>query len=247
MIDPRLQAGQQPATPSPAQMGPNAGIPEGQEQPQDESAETPQVQSAEGPEAHDLFGDEQMASPEEQDTYNRVVGTAMKLTYSPELFSQLPTQLAGNGNPAEGLAKTAAMIVARVAHSVNEAGADVSPEVAFHAGKEIFEDLADLSAKLKIKDYSQDPDAFEGAWFSALDQYRILATKNGDIDPATFQDDWAKLQGMNDDGSLATKLTGLAQRDSQKMGSGQTQDPSQAPQGQPQPAGKVGGLFTGVQ
>ena len=217
MIDPTMQPqGQQGAAPQQPH-----GMP---------PADGPQKPTMEpGPsEGGDVFGEEQMATPEEQDTYNRVVGRAFQLIYDEKMFPKILEQLRGGDNPPLGLAKTAAMVVARIAHAVNESGSDVSPEVAFNAGKEIFEDLAELSKRAGIKDYTQDPDAFEGAFFSALDQYRIIAEKAGDVNPETFQDDWGKLQAMSQDGSLEKRIQGLAQRDSAKM-KGQGQPGAETP------------------
>lgn len=206
MIDPTMQPqGQQGAMP-PAQDS---------QQAQPDQA-MPEQEAAQG---SDLFGEEQEATPEEQDTYNRVVGRAYQLIYDEKMFPKILEQLKGGGNPPEGLARTAAMVVAKIAAAVNEKAdqVGVSPEIAFNAGKEIFEDLAELSKRAGIKDYSQDPDAFEGAFFSALDQYRIMAQEAGDVKPETFQDDFAKLKAMDEDGSLEGRIQGLAQRDASRM------------------------------
>lgn len=205
--------------------------------PQDQAAMPPQPAQQTGqltpPQANaDVFGGEEPASPEEDDAYLRVVGRAFQLIYDEKMFPKIIEQLKGGGNPQEGLAKTAAMVVARIATAVNEKKAEVSvsADAAFAAGRVIFDDLAELSNIAKIKDYDADPDALEGAWFSALDQYRIMATEAGDINPESFQSDFAKLQAMDQDGSLEQRIQGLAQRDSAKMkqqSQPQDQQPSQ--------------------
>lgn len=216
-MQPQGQQGAMPPVQAPRQ-APQQGMP-GQAMPE------PPQQGA------DIFGEEQIATPEEQDTYSRVVGRAFQLVYSEKMFPQILEQLKGGGSPPVGLAKTAAMVVAKIANAVNEKGADVSPEVAFAAGKEIFEDLAELSKRAGIKDYSQDPDAFEGAFFSALDQYRIIAQQTGDIKPETFQQDFAKLQAMSEDGTLEQRMQSLAERDAAKMGKQGPEPGGMPPQG----------------
>lgn len=215
-------------------MQPQGGLP----MPVEQDAPIPEMNTAK---SGDIFGDGQRATPEEEDARDRVVGRAFQLIYSEQMFPKILEQLKGSGNPQEGLARTTAMVVAKIAEAVNAKSDEVSvsPDAAMNAGIAIFEDLAELSKRAGIMDYSTNPDAFEGAFFSAVDQYRTMAMQAGDINPDDFKGDFERLQAMDQDGSLEQRIQGLAESDAAAMRAAQ-------PGAETEPRGglmpKIGGL-----
>lgn len=168
----------------------------------------------------------QQASPEEQELYTRFVSKAFSLIYDKEFFPQVTAMLEGEGDPAEGLARTTAMVVVRVVSAAREGGQDMPGDVLFHAAKEVFEDLADLSGRARIKDYGADQDALEGAFFRAMDALRIELAGSGFIDQAAAEADLAELQRMDQAGELEGLFRGLAERDD----AGRSPPPSDEPE-----------------
>ena len=165
------------------------------------------------------------ATPEEQELYERFVGRAYQMVYSEKMRGQIKQMLAGGGDPVEGLARTTALVVGRVALAAEKGGAKLKGDVVFAAGKEIFEDLAEFSKVAGIKDYSKDPKALEGAFFRALDHFRLMMTQAGRANPETFKPDMDKLTKMNETGELDTYLRRLAEIESERRASGEEEQP----------------------
>ena len=156
---------------------------------------------------------EQQASPEEQKMYDDIVSHGMLLIYDKKMLPGLVEMLKGGGDPIEGLATAAAQITARVASAAQQAGQQIPPDILLHAGTELFEEIADVSKEAGIKDFAQDQDAFEGAYFRALDQFRMLVQEAGGADQKSAQADLAKLEQMDQSGQLEQMLMGLAEND----------------------------------
>lgn len=175
-----------------------------------------------------LPGETQQATPEEQAQYDHFVAKAMDLTYTKEFMPQVLGMLQGEGDPVEGLARATALIVARVQSAAEQAGEKLPGDVILHAGTEILEDLAELSKEAGIKDYSEDPDALEAAYFRALDQYRVMMQDAGKIDQGSAQRDMAQLQEMDKNGQLESMLSNLAKKPEYTQGEGK---------GKPKPGG----------
>ena len=123
----------------------------------------------------------QQATPEEQALYEKFVAKAWMLVYDPKMFPKIIEMLQGGGDPMEGLARATATIVARIASMAEQAGQKLSGDVILHAGKEVFEDLAELSGRAGIKDFAADEDAMEGAFFRAMDHFRTMLQGAGRI------------------------------------------------------------------
>jgi hypothetical protein len=168
-------------------------------------------------------GDEEMgitqASPEEQAEMERFVGRAWELIYSDNTFPQIVTMLEGGaeegneGDPVGGLAAATEMVVARVAQAADQAGHQVPPDVLYHAGADILEELAEVSRRGKIKDYSQDKDGLERAWLMALDRFRERLTRVGEIDQGSAKADLDRLVAMDQNGTLEKIMRDLAASD----------------------------------
>ena len=105
------------------------------------------------------------------------------------------------------------MVVARVGQAAEQAGETLQPDVVYHAGADILEELADVSAIGKIKDYSNDPDALEKAWFVALDMFRERLAGVNEIDQEGAKADLDRLSQMDQNGTLEKIMRDLAASD----------------------------------
>lgn len=173
-----------------------------------------------GPMSGDMGGDPNAATPEEQQQYDQIVAKAYDLIYDNKTMPAIVETLKGEGDPIEGLARTTSSVMLRVIQSGMQANVPINGEVAFHAGTEVFEDLADLSREAGVKDYTQDQDGMEKAYFLALDYSRQAFQDAGILDPAAADADLQALQKMDQDGQLEQMMMGLAERDA---GGGQPQ------------------------
>jgi len=179
------------------------------------------------------------ATPEEQALLEKFVKKAWELTYADNTFPQVVEMLSGGGeggDPVKGLAMATDMIVAKVAMAAEEAGEQIAPDVLYHAGADVLEDLAEISRVGKIKDYSQDPDGLESAWFQALDLYRDRLQKSGKLDQQSANADMQKLMRADQDGTLERIMRSLADSDQ----SGQAGGP--VPEGRPKGIGAAMGM-----
>lgn len=171
------------------------------------------------------------ATPEEQEMYNQFVAQGMLMVYQPKMFEQVIKMLEGGGEPQEGLARATALVVARVLTAAEKAQQQIPGDVVFHAGKELFEDLAELSARAGIKDYSQDQDALEGAFFKAADQLRTMLQDSGKLNQEAAAGDLAKLEQMDQSGELQSMFERLAAQDDEGMQGGEEMPPEAQPRG----------------
>lgn len=160
------------------------------------------------------IGEMQQATPEEQAQYDHFVAKAYDLIYDQKTLPKIVDMLDGDGqDPMEGLARATALIVGRIGDAAEKAGEHLSGDVVLHAGTEIFEDLANLSRVANIKDYSQDRDALEGAYFRALDIFRGMLQEAGALDQGAAAADMDRLTQMDADGQLEAVFQSLAERD----------------------------------
>lgn len=185
-------------------------------------AQSQPVPEQAGPE----FGEMVQASPEEQAQYDKFVAKGLEFIFDERMLPQIVDQLGGGGDPKAGLGKTAAMVTARIATAAEKAGEQLSPEVVLQGGREIFENLADVSEAAGVMDYTKDPDALEGAFFLAMDEFRLLMTQAGRIDQGAAQRDMDMLQSMDQDG----KLEGIMRRLAAEGDPGGPQREQSAPQ-----------------
>jgi hypothetical protein len=159
------------------------------------------------------------ATPEEQEQKDHFVKKAWELIYSDEMWPQILQMLEGGGDdtqegdPVQGLATATEMVVARVGQAAEQAGETLQPDIVYHAGADILEELADVSAIGKIKDYSKDPDALEKAWFVALDMFRERLAGVDEIDQEGAKADLDRLSQMDQNGTLDKIMRDLAASD----------------------------------
>lgn len=157
--------------------------------------------------------DPNAATPEEQAQYDQIVANAYNLIYDDKSMPAIVKMLEGDGDPVEGLARATSSVMLRVIQSGLQSNAPINGEVAFHAGTEVFEDLAELSKEAGVKDYTQDQDAMEKAYFLALDYSRKAFQDSGILDPEAADADLQMLQQMDAEGQLEPMMMNLAEQD----------------------------------
>lgn len=160
------------------------------------------------------LGQARQASPEEQALYERFVAKSMEAIFSPEAMPQYVKMLKGQGNPRQGLADATVQTVAMITQKAEAAGQKLPGDVVFAAAKEVLEELADLSKEAGIKDYSRDPDALEGAFFQAVDDFRVMLQQNGALKSRVAQRELAQLQKLDAGGGFESMLRALAANES---------------------------------
>jgi hypothetical protein len=152
------------------------------------------------------------ASPEEQKLYDDVVTRAYSLIFDVdkgEVRPQILEGLKGGDDPKEALAQTAATVFFRVLQAAAQAGQEIPPDVEENAGKEVFEKLAEIASAVGPMDFMQDDDAFQGAFFLAVDELRQQKQAAGMIDQQAAQGDFQDLAAADQDGRLAQIMQGL--------------------------------------
>lgn len=152
------------------------------------------------------------ATPEEQDMLHKTVAVAYEMIYRPDTLPTFLEMLKGGGDPAKGLAQATVQTVARIQQSAEQAGDKIPGDVLFAAGKEILEDLADLATKAGIHDFAADEDALDGAFFQAVDDYRMLLQEGGKLNPQDYAGEMQKLQEMDASGDFERTLRSAAEQ-----------------------------------
>lgn len=155
-----------------------------------------------------LDGAPQQASPEEQAQYEQFVNKAYELIYAQgEANPAILKSLEGNGDPIDGLANTAAMVVLRVEEAAEASGAQLADGVVYNAGIEILEDLASLARTAGIHEF--DEKDTEAALYRALDVYRAFKEGAGGIDQQKYQAELGQVVEADRQGKLGQIVPGL--------------------------------------
>ena len=149
-------------------------------------------------------------SPEEQKIYDAFVDNALSVIYDEKSLPQIIESLKGDGNPVDGLANTAGTVVVRVQDSAEQAGQELPPDVVFHAGSEILQDLAQLAEKAGIHQFS--PEEIEGAAFQAMDLYREAKGRDGGAARPQIVEDFNQIVALDQAGKLDELAPGLTER-----------------------------------
>jgi hypothetical protein len=117
-------------------------------------------------------------SPEEQEQYNRVVKNGMEILYTeegrvlPEVVNRLGTK-----DPVNSLSQTAVWLVMMVENSAKQSGFEISDDVLMHAGKELFDQLMEISEAHEIHDFTEKD--VQASWYNALDMWREANSGEG--------------------------------------------------------------------
>ncbi len=155
-------------------------------------------------------GDEQPnVSPEEQQVYDIFVDNVFSALYDEKALPQTIEALKGDGNPVDGLANTAVTAFIRVQDSAEEAGAPLSPDVLFHGGVEVVENLADFAEQAGIHTFKQEE--IEAALFQAMDIYRSAKGGDGPPNPEIVQD-FEQIVALDKAGKIDEIAPGLTER-----------------------------------
>jgi len=158
------------------------------------------------PEAN--IGPQANVTPEEQAEYDQFVNNALLVIYDKTTFPKVLQSLASAPNdPATALAQTAVMVVRRLRDSASQKSVELNPDVMFHGGVEVIEDLANVSDKAGIHTFTAKE--LEGATYAAMDLYRAQDQADGNIDQEKFKQDLAQLKEADDQGRLGELLPGL--------------------------------------
>lgn len=166
-------------------------------------------------------------SPEEQAQYDKFMTNALEIIYpqgeEAQVSEAVLNDLSGKPDPEaaqlfaeadppveasaiDNLASSTVQIVLMLEGSAQEAGADIADDVVFHAGKDILEELAEVAEAAGIYDY--DEKEMEGAFYRALDLYRISSPR---VDQQALSQEFQQIQRADQDGSLAQLLPGIDQ------------------------------------
>jgi hypothetical protein len=182
------------------------------EQPTEQAMPQDMQQAQSAPQAPQA-GATGQASPEEQEQLDRFVHRAYEVMYKPETMQPLLQAMAGGDDPVDGLAEAAVSVVSRVNDAAEKAGAEIGIDVVMEAGREIIQELADLSTSAGIYDFHQDQDGLDGAFFRAIDMYRSEMQGAGKLDQATAQQDMAQIEQMSQSGEFEAILRQMAQQE----------------------------------
>lgn len=151
-------------------------------QPDDETQEQQPDSEAPGQDQPQGGGDPQPnVTPEEQTAYNQLVTNGMKLIYrgdgkdvrvNPAVLDQLRGQWDSvkpslgqmpdeekpldPKNPTDNLAVATVALILALEASAAAAGKKIDPDVLFHGGAELLEQLADIASAAKIHDFTTD-------------------------------------------------------------------------------------------
>lgn len=148
-------------------------------------------------------------SPEEQAEYEQFVTNGMQLMYNEELMPQLLERIEGAGNPVEGLANAAAMVVMRLEDSAEGQERAISEDVKFHGGTELLEQMAELAQEAGIHEYSEEE--VESAFYLALDIYRSTRQEQGKLSMDEINQEMQSLVQADQAGRLNEVLPGIEQ------------------------------------
>lgn len=225
-----LTGGQTPPGGAPGGEPAGGGAPEGPSEPESQAEDTgeggePAGQGAEAETPPENTGEGGQEEPTQGLVENVQAGTPAP---PPPDQNAPPDQAAAggsSGDPARGLAQAADMIVTHVGDVAAQAGEQLIPDAVFHAAGDIVEELAEISRRAHIKDYSQDRNALESAWFQFLDIYRQRLASHGVLDTQHAQQDMSRLVQADKNGTLERIMRELAAED----GSGQAGGPPVPP------------------
>lgn len=157
------------------------------------------------------------ATPEEQAQYDLVVARAMKFMHG-EGRDQTLKMLGSGETPAQSIGATAAMIAKAIKQSADQAGKPIDPDVLFHAGAEIVEELSAYGEAAGVFQFASPEESerqTEEGLFHALKIYGEGEIASGEADQEaamrTVQEQLAQERargGVAEDGSAA--MNGVA-------------------------------------
>lgn len=149
-------------------------------------------------------------TPEEQALYDKMVNNGYQLIYgSRDQREAVMESLSGAGDPVAGLANTSAQIVGRLVESARRNGVQLSDDVVFAGGMELFDDLANLQREAGIAEL--DEKQAEAALYQGMDRYREIAKAGGWLDEKGAAEQIMELRRMEESGELERDMPELMQ------------------------------------
>jgi hypothetical protein len=150
-------------------------------------------------------------SPEEQAQYDAFVGNGRRLVYDDRSANgvnpDILASLRATDDPVQDLAVTAASLVTGLIENAAAAGRRIDPDIAFHGGVELLEDLADLADAARIHDFREKE--LEAAMYRAMD----IVLKNNPgamVDQVGAERQFGDLMRQDRAGTLAQAMPALA-------------------------------------
>lgn len=122
-------------------------------------------------------------SPQEQEQYDKVVTSAMKMIHGMEMRDQVIQMLQSGGDPGKVIGELAAQMLLQIKSTAAGAGEMLSPDVVFNAGAEIIEELTDLALNMRLIQEGDVDRVHEVALKAGIDFYK----SNGGGDQAAPQ------------------------------------------------------------
>lgn len=94
---------------------------------------------------------EEAVSPEEQEQYEQFVVRALQFIHGPETRDAIIDHLNQTDiSVPEAVGRTAAFVAQRIVETAKAAGAELSPDVVFHAGTEVVEELFEVGSRAGV-------------------------------------------------------------------------------------------------
>ena len=186
-------------------LNPDGLTPQGRQAPQGMAPE----QGAAQPQGMQGGDEDSTVSPEEQQQYDQFVTNGMSMAYDEEMMPDLLRSIEGDGDPAEGLGNTVAMIVLRLEDSAKESGVEISGDVMYHGAVELVEQLAEFGEEAGILENTDE--LRESAFYTALDVYRSIRQEQGTLPVEEISQDMAELEAADQSGTVDQLLPGISQ------------------------------------
>lgn len=159
-----------------------------------------------GPAPVEAAGGE-VASPEEQQLYEKFVSMALLHIYNEKTLPTIIERMKEGDNPRQSIGEVAAGIGFAVMKKAQAAGESIPGEIILHGGQEVVSALVEIYEKGSGEEMSEGD--INGAYYVAADEFRELAEGEGMIDPEALAGDMQSFQAMEEDGSLAAMMQQL--------------------------------------
>ena len=162
------------------------------------------------PEAEVNENGEEVPTEEEQFDYDMLTIRAQKIMFG-KGKDKILTQLGTAQVPAKGLGKVASMIIKSLMDSAKQAGKDIDPNTALHAGAEVIEDLSALAKANGVYEYDSEEEELKqmnDSLLWAVKFYGDGMIKAGEITPEMQQMAKEQVQqGLQEELNNAPKMS----------------------------------------
>lgn len=156
--------------------------------------------------------EEPNVTPEEQGEYDTVVKNAMEIIYTEDgkVQDEVAARLSTGNKPIDTLAQTTVWLVMMVEQDAERNNMHISDDVLMHAGREIMEQLIEVSEALGLHEFKEAE--IQGAWYNALDMYREAnSDEGGRFNPEEAASAFEALDEADKEGRADEVLPGFSQ------------------------------------